>query len=708
MQFRVLILMWVFVAGVPGWGAQVSYSPSQEQFPNPERGFYIQHSARFRVGQPDPAPLRVSSLESHYGQDVSLVLRFYVYETSRESPLGESQLALIAEDAAALRAAGLKAIVRIGYTVDPSDPDAPLPVILQHLSQLGPVFEAEADVIATMQAGFIGTWGEWHSSSNGLDTTESRRAVLEAILDALPVRRSVAVRTPRYKQDIFERSVALRAIEAFTGTDLSRTGHHNDCFLASDSDFGTYLDPVEEKAYLGHETRYVPMGGETCNPFPPRSLCPTALEELAQLHWSYLNRTYHPGVLDSWTDGDCMEEVRRRLGYRLRMVSATLPDGVRPGDAMAVHLELANDGFAAPYNPRGLELVLRHGGSGAVYDVALPDDPRRWVPTSHEVHTVDAAILMPRDLPAGDYELLLSLPDPEPRLYDNPRFAIRLAHSNAWEAATGYNYLLHSVTVSESAPPAEGVAPPFLVLAPSDGAPTPVREAPPPDLDPPSVHSITSTSAVTQVHLVDDGGVDASLTLFWGGTDHGANEEAWPAALPLGDAPTGTVSTVLDGLQPHTAYEFRFRAESAVGAAWSEAAQFTTAEDLDPLDTDGDGIPDAWEILYFGGPTNAVADVDSDGDRVDNRGEYIAGTHPLESGSVWEIHDLDINPGATLSYPSVAGRVYSVEGTTAGASPPFIWELLATNLAGTGALRTFTDTANHPARLYRMKVALPQ
>jgi len=60
------------------------------------------------------------------------------------------------------------------------------------------------------------------------------------------------------------------------------------------------------------------MQGETCNPNPPRSGCPTALAELARLHWSILNCESHPDVVAGWTAQGCRPEVERRLGYRLR------------------------------------------------------------------------------------------------------------------------------------------------------------------------------------------------------------------------------------------------------------------------------------------------------------------------------------------------------------------------------------------------------
>ena len=38
-----------------------------------------------------------------------------------------------------------------------------------------------------------------------------------------------------------------------------------------------------------------------------------AVAELAQMHWSYLNSTYHPTVLSEWTSGGCMDDIRRQV-----------------------------------------------------------------------------------------------------------------------------------------------------------------------------------------------------------------------------------------------------------------------------------------------------------------------------------------------------------------------------------------------------------
>jgi len=45
------------------------------------------------------------------------------------------------------------------------------------------------------------------------------------------------------------------------------------------------------------------------------------------------------------------------------------------------------------------------------------------------------------------------------------------------------------------------------------------------------------------------------------------------------------------------------------------------------LDSDGDGLPDSWEIQYFG-DLSRNGTLDWDGDGISDRGEYLAGTHP--------------------------------------------------------------------------------
>lgn len=87
---------------------------------------------------------------------------------------------------------------------------------------------------------------------------------------------------------------------------------------------------------------------------------------------------------------------------------------------------------------------------------------------------------------------------------------------------------------------------------------------------------------------------------------------AWPQGMSSGPYPWSGA--------PHSAQDY---AMANIGQA-----KHLFSFDIQ-VDTDGDGIPDWWEIFYFGGPTNAVASADPDGDGLTNLEEYYGGTHPL-------------------------------------------------------------------------------
>ena len=55
---------------------------------------------------------------------------------------------------------------------------------------------------------------------------------------------------------------------------------------------------------------------------------------------------------------------------------------------------------------------------------------------------------------------------------------------------------------------------------------------------------------------------------------------------------------------------------------------------LDPVDTDGDLLPDWWELAHFGSTTGANANADPDADLHTNLTEYLAGSDPDDAQSV--------------------------------------------------------------------------
>ena len=79
-----------------------------------------------------------------------------------------------------------------------------------------------------------------------------------------------------------------------------------------------------------------------------------------------------------------------------------------------------------------------------------------------------------------------------------------------------------------------------------------------------------------------------------------------------------------------------------------------------PADADFDGMPDSWEIAQFGS-TDALPDMDADGDGSNNLTEYVAGTDPVNAQSTFTIQELVPDAvGYVISWNSVEGRSYQV------------------------------------------------
>ncbi|MGK3986529.1 DUF4832 domain-containing protein [Sorangium sp. So ce136] len=398
---------------------------------NPERGVF-----RFMdLRSLDPlSDLRDEGYTLIYGK--------VLIDDYRTRDIDQSLIDQLDESFAAARSAGLKVLPRIYYATDIGEPDAPLSRVLAHIEQLRPVLEENADVIAVLNPGFVGAWGEWHSSTNDLTEPSNRKQIFDALLEALPSSRMTLARRPSHKQEAY--GGPLTEATAFSGAPLSRVGHHNDCFLASDDDEGTYQLPGE-KEYAIEDSAFVPVGGETCALNPPRSQCASALAELSLHHWSFLHTDYHPDVIADWKAEGCFETIACRLGYRFVVMGHESPEQVARGQSLSLRLRVSNDGYARAYNPRPVHLVLQQGATRRFIEVDA--DPRRWAPGAESDLCLQAQI--PADLPPGDYQLGLWLPDGSERLRDDPRYAIRLSSGATWDSASGVNLLDATVQVVE-------------------------------------------------------------------------------------------------------------------------------------------------------------------------------------------------------------------------------------------------------------------
>jgi len=120
-------------------------------------------------------------------------------------------------------------------------------------------------------------------------------------------------------------------------------------------------------------------------------------------------------------------------------------------------------------------------------------------------------------------------------------------------------------------------------------------------------------------------------------------------------------------------------------------------------DANANGLPDWWEETHFGGPTNANALADEDGDGMTNLQEFLAGTDPLDSSGVLclQIARREAE-GWRLSFASAAGENYRVETS----DDLLEWQALGADIPGTGQPIEVLDenTPGVSSRFYRVKV----
>lgn len=474
-----------------GFGQTLTYQESSEDFMNPDRGFYTPSevlASRFEaLTVEDLRRYRTQAYtpyQANYTVRTSLVFRHYVLDAFvNTNSLSAPFLKGVEQDFAAARQAGVRLILRFSYTTTYKNPpygDAPKARVLAHIAQLKPVLQQNSDVIAVVQSGFIGTWGEQYytdyfgdASKQGKLTDQNwqdRLDVLNALLDAVPANRMVQVRYPQIKQKLVYGihatviSPNLEEDQAFKPTSIARIGFHNDCFLSSPDDTGTYWDygttstPSSDqtkllKQYLTYDSKYVAVGGETCSDsFSPQNDCSgITLTEMNELRYSFLNADYNNAVNNDWQTQGCMDEIKRWLGYRFVMRSGTFPAAVTTGQNFSFVLEIQNVGFTAPFNERALELVLRNTTSNQEYKIPITganSDSRFWLPGSFI--RLNPSLVLPNSIPVGNYSLFLHLVDKSGtgELANRPEYSIRMANEGTWEERTGYNGLGHKLNVT--------------------------------------------------------------------------------------------------------------------------------------------------------------------------------------------------------------------------------------------------------------------
>ena len=434
-------------------GTIVVFTESDEIIANPERGVYSQTYYTSADLNSHANATVINNLRTSNNKQ-TLFLHSYYLTDYMESDIPQAFLDRLEYNMNALREGGGKVVLRFSYKYSMEKADQPWNAtaewIHKHIDQIAPYLQKHADVILCVQCGLLGSWGEWYYTDNGFkmnpskdEDYEPRWEVLEHMLRAVPAERQVALRTPMFKMRYLKMhgdtaSTPLTAAEAYQNTYKARICGHNDCFVSSASDVGTYSGP-STREFWAADTKYTMMGGETCEKCY-QSNGENALNEMATYHWTYLNRDYREEVTRMWRTDGTMDTMLKRLGYRIRLDRAILTSEPKAGQLYKAYIQLHNLGFAAPMNKRDVELVFVSTADPTKrYIFPQTEDPRFWLPQEEAYSFTLSCVL--KDMSAGQYKLYLNLPDPYPTLHNDPRYSIRLANEDMWDEETGYNLI---------------------------------------------------------------------------------------------------------------------------------------------------------------------------------------------------------------------------------------------------------------------------
>lgn len=328
-----------------------------------------------------------------------------------------------------------------GQVIQNDGNDAPLSTIVNHIAQLAPTLNQYNDVIYEIDAGFIGQWGEWHSSTHGNDTLTAHNQVITNERNHFPSNRHITLRRPAYKGNY------LRGLGyGLTPGLLPQLGYHNWKF---DDNSDMFYDPQNILSWNQDYTFYsndVSFTANGADEFDVTSFdANTALNRMQQYHYTIMAVT--PNLLSYWqtTNPGVLATMQRRLGYRVQVTQATTPNMVSRGYAYTVSVNLVNNGFAKLMNTRGMYAVFVNGNStylaGPLRDSNGNSD-LTGLTLAAGIKTYTANFTLPNTFPIGTAQTTLWLPDNAANLHNNPLFSMHLDGTNVnWDATAGRNIL---------------------------------------------------------------------------------------------------------------------------------------------------------------------------------------------------------------------------------------------------------------------------
>lgn len=366
-----------------------------------------------------------------------------------------------------LREQGYKAILRFAYNwwgenewnTNWANEEEHEPWLYRHIEQLAPVIQQNIGLIAVVQVGFIGRWGEWHNTTLAA-SQDAKNKVVDRLLKAVPEPYNIEFRHPGH----------MNSLVLNDETQRYRLGYHNDFFTAGEQMNASGNDFVPGDEWYNQVMEVAPnifMIGEmpyekdeqwglkdlvnrdvTLKIFRDHHYSAFDITQNYSLNiLSWRNERITPSVLirnkilfdESYfvEDGISVARtfydfVRDHLGYRINVKNVELD---ADGGQLIYKIDLTNTGFATVMNPKDVYLVFISEDNQLVKEMKLDVNPKEWQPgdiVTREykalTYTLDGTVETAGL--TGKYKVGVWMPEVASNLKYNSKYAVKFAVSD--------------------------------------------------------------------------------------------------------------------------------------------------------------------------------------------------------------------------------------------------------------------------------------
>lgn len=354
-------------------------------------------------------------------------------------PLTAADIQVIDAALAKVVQARIKIILRFAYNHGAGD-DAPLDVILSDIRSLAPLVKKYKSVIYAMNTGFIGYWGEGHDSTNGNNTQDNMRQILQAEQLA-------------FKDATFMLNRQPANILSWELGSKPYWGIHDDHYITGD-DAGTWLShPWDNgnwqapflQAFAATRTDVLPFSGEVGGNDSTTQTCENFDRYSSMVHLNMMNVGFaeHMDVL---TALPCYPDLINRIGPAISLTKVQLDAPLTPGSTRNLILYFQNTGYSRLFSPKPVYFVLADAAgnrlSSSVFAPIRISYDLRTLASGGGQGSASVRIPVPSTLPVGlGYQAALWIPDDDRMLATIPEYNYLLNNQGVPNVQTGINIL---------------------------------------------------------------------------------------------------------------------------------------------------------------------------------------------------------------------------------------------------------------------------